>query len=281
MDEIVDEKELLQTDFIDVSVLNRMSLTLDNEEQFEPGAVVPKLWHWLFFLPRVKASNTGPDGHPKIGDFIPHLEGLDRRMWAGSRFKFHTDLIAGRKAEKKSVVKNVSFKEGRSGKLGFVLVEHQISQNGRLILTEEHDIVYKEAPKSETTVESVNKGLKFAENVREWSQVIHPNPVLLFKYSALTFNGHRIHYDRDFCKTEFGFPGLAVHGPLIATLLIELVRKNLPDASVSEYSFVAKGPIFDFQTFKVEGFKENNTVSLRAVNEDGYEAMTARATIGL
>jgi 3-methylfumaryl-CoA hydratase len=188
-------------------------------------------------------------------------------------------LIAGQKAKKKSVVKDVSYKEGRSGKLGFVLVEHQVSQYGRPVLTEEHDIVYKQAPKIETTVESVNKGLKPVENESQWSEVISPDPVLLFKYSALTFNGHRIHYDRNFCKTEFGFPGIVVHGPLIATLLIELVRKKLPEANVVEYSFRAKGPIFDFQTFRVEGFRKNSTVTLWAANQDGYETMTAKALL--
>jgi 3-methylfumaryl-CoA hydratase len=279
MDEKLEQKEIRQEDFISVDVLNRMSLTLDYDLLFEPGASVPKLWHWLFFLPKVKASNTGADGHPKTGDFIPALEGLDRRMWAGSRFWFHGDLKAGQPAERKSVVKNVTHKEGKSGKLGFVLVEHQVFQDGQLILTEEHDIVYKQAPKAATTVASVNQSLKPPERAAQWSDTIRPTPVLLFKYSALTFNGHRIHYDRDFCKEEFGFPGLAVHGPLLATLLIELVRKNLPSARITEYAFRAKGPVFDFQSFKVEGARENDQVFLWAVNEDGFETMTAQARV--
>ena len=279
MDEKFEPKEIVQEDFISASVLNRMSLTLDHDLQFEPGAVVPKLWHWLFFLPGVKASETGADGHPKTGGFIPALEGLDRRMWAGSRFWFYSDLRAGQAAEKKSVVKKVTLKQGRSGKLGFVSVEHQVFQNGRRILTEEHDIVYKQAPTSAVTVASVNEGLTPPKKAAQWSDLIRPNPVLLFRYSALTFNGHRIHYDRDFCREEFGFPGLAVHGPLIATLLIELVRKNLPSARIAEFEFRAKGPIFDFQTFKAEGCRENDQVFLWAVNPDGLEAMTALAKI--
>jgi 3-methylfumaryl-CoA hydratase len=279
MDEKFEPREILQEDFISVDVLNRMSLALDYDLRFEPGAVVPKLWHWLFFLPQVKASDTGTDGHPKTGGFIPALEGLDRRMWAGSRFWFHSDLRAGQQAQKKSVLKNVTLKQGRSGKLGFVLVVHQVSQNGRRVLTEEHDIVYKAAPQSATTVASVNKGLKPPEKAAQWSDTIRPNPVLLFRYSALTFNGHRIHYDRDFCRKEFGFPGLAVHGPLIATLLIELVRKNLPFARITEYAFRAQGPIFDFQTFTVEGCRENTQVFLWAVNPDGFETMTALAKL--
>ena len=272
-------KEIVQEDFISADVLNRMSLTLDYDLRFEPGAVVPKLWHWLFFLPHVKASDTGTDGHPKTGGFIPALEGLDRRMWAGSRFRFHSDLKAGQPAERKSVVKNVTRKQGRSGELGFVLVEHAISQSGRRVLTEEHDIVYKPAPTSAATAASINEGLKPPEKKAQWSETIRPNPVFLFRYSALTFNSHRIHYDRDFSREAFGFPGLAVHGPLIATLLIELVRKNLPSARISEYVFRAQGPIFDFQEFKVESCRENDQVYLWAVNPDGFETMTAQAKL--
>jgi 3-methylfumaryl-CoA hydratase len=279
MDEKFEPKEILQQDFISVEVLNRMSLTLDYDLRFEPGAAVPKLWHWLFFLPQVKASDTGPDGHPKTGGFIPALEGLERRMWAGSRIWFCGDLKAGQPAERKSAVKNVTLKQGRSGNLGFVLVEHQVFQNGRRILIEEHDIVYKPAPRAAVTIASVNAGLQPPEKKAQWSDTIQPDPVLLFRYSALTFNGHRIHYDRDFCREEFGFPGLAVHGPLVATLLIELVRKNLPSARVTEYAFRAKGPIFDFQTFTVAGCRENDQVFLWAVNPDGLETMTALATL--
>jgi 3-methylfumaryl-CoA hydratase len=279
MGETAAPPEIVQEDFITVDVLNRMSLTLDYDLRFEPGAVVPKLWHWLFFLPHVKASDTGKDGHPKTGGFIPALEGLDRRMWAGSRFWFHHDLKTGQPAEKRSVVKNVTLKQGQSGKLGFVLIGHRVFQEGRHVLTEEHDIVYKHAPTASVTVASVNAGLKPPQKTAEWSETVRPNPVLLFRYSALTFNGHRIHYDRDYCREEFGFPGLAVHGPLIATLLIELVRKNLPSARITEYAFRLQAPIFDFQVFKVEGCRENDQVFLWTVNPDGFETMTAQAKL--
>jgi 3-methylfumaryl-CoA hydratase len=272
-------EEISQTDYISTDVLNRMSLTLDYDLTFASGDIVPKLWHWLFFLPRVKASEEGSDGHPKTGGFIPSIEGLDRRMWAGSRFWFHNELYASKYAQKKSRVVSVTEKEGRSGKLGFVLVRHEIYQDDRHILSEEHDIVYKQAPKSETTVAGVNATLNPPIKTAQWSETIKPNPVLLFKYSALTFNGHRIHYDRNFCKNDFGFPGLVVHGPLIATLLIELIRKNMADTRLLEYSFRIKGPIFDFQTFKVEGCREGDMVSLWAVNDSSLETFSAQAKI--
>lgn len=279
MGEPAEPKEIVQKDFIGTDVLNRMSLALDYDERFAPGDAVPKLWHWLFFLPQVKASDTGADGHPKTGGFIPTLEGMDRRMWAGSRFRFYNDLEAGRPAEKRSLVKNVALKQGRSGKLGFVLLSHRVFQDGRAVLTEEHDIVYKQAPASAVTVASINEGLKTPEKRAEWSETVKPDPVLLFRYSALTFNGHRIHYDRDYCRDAFGFPGLVVHGPLIATLLIELIRKNLPSARITEYAFRAHAPVFDFQTFKVEGCRDNDRVFLWAVNPDGMETMTAQAKL--
>ena len=272
-------KEISQTDYISPDVLNRMSLALDYDLTIDSGDMVPKLWHWLFFLPHVKASEEGIDGHPKTGGFIPIIKKLDRRMWAGSRFWFHNELYASKCALKKSRVVSATEKEGRSGKLGFVLVRHDYYQDDRHILSEEHDIVYKQEPKSETTVEKVNATLRAPTHTAQWSETIKPGPVLLFKYSALTFNGHRIHYDRDFCKNNFGFPGLVVQGPLIATLLIELVRKNMPDVKVLEYSFRIKGPIFDFQTFKIEGCHHGDTVSLWAVNDSGLETICAQAKI--
>lgn len=279
MGEIVAPKEIVQEDFIRMDVLNRMSLTLDYDLRFAPGGVVPKLWHWLFFLPQVKASDTGPDGHPKTGSFIPMIEGLNRRMWAGSRFWFHHDLKAGKPAEQRSVVKDVTLKQGRSGKLGFVHVVHEVFQSGRRVLTEEDDIVYKQAAIAAVPVASASEGLKPPEKKAQWSETVRPDPVLLFRYSALTFNGHRIHYDRDYCRDAFGFPGLVVHGPLIATLLIELIRKNLSSARISEYTFRAHAPIFDFQAFKVEGCREKDQVFLWTVNPDGFETMTAQAKL--
>jgi 3-methylfumaryl-CoA hydratase len=256
-----------------------MSLTLNYDLTFDKEDGVPKLWHWLFFLPYVKASEEGIDGHPKTGGFIPMIEGLDRRMWAGSRFWFRNELYASKYAHKNSRVVSVTEKEGRSGRLGFVLVRHEYYQDDRHILSEEHDIVYKQTPKSETTVAGINATLSAPTKTAQWSETIRPSPVLLFKYSALTFNGHRIHYDRDFCKNNFGFPGLVVHGPLIATLLIELIRKNMADARVLQYSFRIKGPIFDFQTFKVEGCREGDIISLWAVNDSGLETVSAQAKI--
>jgi 3-methylfumaryl-CoA hydratase len=271
--------QMSQTDYISSDVLNRMGLTLDDNPGFEADAVVPHLWHWLFFLPHVKTLETGPDGHPKTGRFIPKIKGLDRRMWAGSRFWFHGNLLASRHAQKDSQVVSVTEKQGKSGRLGFVLVTHEIYQDERHILTEEQDIVYKQAPESDTTVDDVNASLKPPGLKPQWSKTYEPDPVLLFKYSALTFNGHRIHYDRDFCINEFGFPGLVVHGPLLAILMMELLRKNMPQVRVSEYVFRAKGPIFDFQTFNVQGAPEGENVFLWVENNHGLEAMTARAKI--
>ena len=269
----------LRTDYISIDILNRMSLTLNSNLTFEKGAIVPKLWHWLFFLPFVKASKIGKDGHPKKGEHIPDIEGQGLRMWAGSRFWFHKELYASRYAKKESKVSNVLEKNGRSGKLVFVLVRHEYYQDGSHILSEEQNIVYKQTQQTDITVADVNSTLSRPHKKAQWSETIEPNPVMLFNFSALTFNAHRIHYDRDFCKNDFGFPGLVLHGPLIAILLIDLIRKNIPMAKVVEYSFRVNGPIFDFQKFKIEGCHQGDIVFLWAINDSGLETLTAEATI--
>lgn len=275
---VFSEKEL-RTDYISIDILNRMSSTLDSDITFDTGAIVPKLWHWLFFLPFVKASEIGKDGHPKKGEFIPDIEGQDLRMLAGSHFWFHKELYASRYAKKESKIINVLKKNGRSGKLVFVLVRHEYYQDGSHILSEEQNIVYKQTPQTDITVSDVNSTLSRPQKKAQWSETVEPNPVMLFNFSALTFNAHRIHYDRDFCKKKFGFPGLVLHGPLIAILLLDLIRKNINWAKVLEYSFRVKGPIFDFQKFKIEGCHQGNIVFLWAVNDSGLETLTAEAKI--
>jgi 3-methylfumaryl-CoA hydratase len=161
----------------------------------------------------------------------------------------------------------------------FILVRHEYYQDNRHILSEEQDIVYKPPPESDFTVADVNSRLSPPHYTAQWSETIEPNPIMLFKYSALTYNSHRIHYDREYCRNIFGFPGLVVQGPLIATLLIELIRKKIPGAKVLEYSFRIKAPIFDFQEFKIEGFHKNDFIYLWAINDSGLETFSALARI--
>ena len=254
-----------------------MTATLDNgNPEPRPGDALPPLWHWLYFLPRPRRSEIGPDGHAARGGFLPPVP-LPRRMWAGSRIVWHEPIRVGDAIERVSRVENVSKKSGKTGDLVFVRVGHRVSTSRGLALTEEHDIVYREAPAPGSTPPAPPR----APTDEAWSLRIVPDDVLLFRYSALTFNGHRIHYDRKYVTEVEGYPGLIVHGPLIATLLIELVRTHLPSARIAAFSFRAVSPLFDIAPFDVCGkpSADARTVQLCARNVDGGLAMQAEATI--
>ena len=206
------------------------------------GTPLPALWHWLYFLPLHRQSEIGPDGHAKRGGFLPPVP-LPRRMWAGSQFEFHTPLRVGDALTRRRRSHDVTEKSGRTGPLVFVKVRHEIRRDDEadVALTEFHDIVYREAPKPD----DVAPPPKAAPANATWERKWVPDDVLLFRYSALTFNGHRIHYDRRYVTEVEGYPGLIVHGPLIATLLLDLLRHQLPDAQVARYEFRAVRPVFD------------------------------------
>jgi 3-methylfumaryl-CoA hydratase len=260
-----------------------LSATLDRPaERPTPGTPLPALWHWLYFLPLHRQSEIGPDGHAKRGGFLPPIP-LPRRMWAGSQFQFHEPVRVGDAVTRVSTIHDVTEKSGRTGPLVFVKVRHEISREGssNVAITEFHDIVYREAAKPD----EVAPPPVAASETSEWEKGWVPDDVLLFRYSALTFNGHRIHYDRRYVTEVEGYPGLIVHGPLIATLLLDLLRHKLPDAEVAEYRFKAVRPIFDINTFsvhgepKVDGQKEGKTFHLWAKDHEGWLTMDATAVI--
>ncbi|MFG5409779.1 MaoC family dehydratase N-terminal domain-containing protein [Piscinibacter sakaiensis] len=202
------------------------------------------LWHWMFFNPAEPQHRLGPDGHPLRGGFLPPVP-LPRRMWAGGRLSFHHPLRVGDELTRRSHIADVAVKHGRSGPLVFVTVRHEITNAQGLALTEEHDIV------------------------------------LLFRYSALTFNGHRIHYDRPYATGVEGYPGLVVHGPLIATLLLDLLRRERPDAVLRRFEFAARRPVFDQQPLELCGRPDGaGAWRLWARDHDGWLAMQARAELG-
>jgi 3-methylfumaryl-CoA hydratase len=242
-----------------------LAATLDIDP---PGDILPPLWHWLYFLPIHRQSELGPDGHARRGGFLPPVE-LPRRMWAGGRLEFHRPLHKGEKIVRRSRIADVRFKQGRSGALVFVVVRHEISNDGGVAITEEHDIVYRDHGGAVVEPQAAPKDAT-------WQRTIRPDDVLLFRYSALTFNGHRIHYDRRYATETEGYPGLVVHGPLIATLLADLVRRNVPDRRITWFEFRAVGPLYDTGHFSVCGTtEENNKVRLWAAGPKGELAMTA------
>ena len=242
------------------------------------GTPLPAPWHWLYFLPLARQSDIGPDGHARRGGFLPPVS-LPRRMWAGSEMTFGEPLRIGDAIARVSTVEGVHEKAGRSGPLVFVKVRHEIYANASASpsITEFHDIVYREARKPSDPVVAPVLAPGAAAFSRDWV----PDDVLLFRYSALTFNGHRIHYDRRYVTEVEGYPGLIVHGPLIATLLLDLLRDQQPDRRVVRFAFRAVRPLFDLHPFKVCGTPDadGRTFKLWAQDHEGWIAMDAEAEI--
>ena len=251
-----------------------LSATLDRDDPVPVGGdPLPPLWHWLYFLPTARQSVLGPDGHPARGGFLPPVP-LPRRMWAGGRFTFHQPLRVDEAITRVSTVQDVTVKQGRNGALCFVLVKHEVSGANGLALVEEHDIVYRDMP----AAGEAPAAPKPVRTDGAWAREIVPSDPLLFRYSALTFNSHRIHYDRRYVTEVEGYPGLIVHGPLIATLLIDLVRRH-SDRMVASFRFRAVSPLFDIAPFSVHGVPVGNAgVALWARNATGHLAMEAEAS---
>lgn len=241
------------------------------------GDTIPSCWHWLYFLPTPRRSETGIDGHPGRGGFLPPVS-LPRRMWAGSRIEFLAPLRIGEAITRKSRIADVSGKQGRSGPLVFVRVQHEISGPRSVAIREEQDIVYRGMPPQGAASAVASPAVPAPTN-EEFRLEIIPDPVLLFRYSALTFNGHRIHYDRSYATGEEGYPGLVVHGPLIATLLLELLRNECPDLEVRRFEFRAMSPLFDLAPFTVCGRLDGPSAQLWARGPQGELAMQASATV--
>jgi 3-methylfumaryl-CoA hydratase len=254
-----------------------LTATLDHPAGAVPaGTALPPLWHWLYFLPMHRQSEIAADGHARRGGFMPPVP-LPRRMWAGSQFEFRTPIRVGDAVSRKSTIADVTVKSGRTGQLVFVKVRHELHCNGAAepALVEFHDIVYREAQRAD----DVAPPPLAAPAGAQWQREITPDDVLLFRYSALTFNGHRIHYDRQYVTEVEGYPGLVVHGPLIATLLMDLLRRHLPDAEVATFRFKAVRPTFDLHPFKVCGSRDGDTVRLWAQDHEGWLTMDAVATL--
>lgn len=256
-----------------------LTATLDHPRApLSAGSPLPPLWHWLYFLPMHRQSEIGPDGHARRGGFLPPVP-LPRRMWAGSQFEFRAPIRIGDRMARTSTIDDVTTKEGRTGKLVFVKVRHELRTNGSAepALVEFHDIVYREAQRPDDIAPPPQR----AEANAPWQREIVPDDVLLFRYSALTFNGHRIHYDRKYVTEVEGYPGLIVHGPLIATLLMDLLRREMPSADVASFRFKAVRPTFDPHPLRVNGalHPDSKTVRLWAQDHEGWLTMDATATL--
>lgn len=251
-----------------------LAAALDLEGVPGGSAALPPAWHWMFFNPVARRSELGPDGHPKRGNFLPDL-GLPRRMWAGGRLIYHAPLPVGAEARRESEIVDVVSKTGRSGRLGFVTVRHRIVSGATLCIEEEQDLVFRET----AVPGGPGAAPVSAPDGAQWSEPFTPDPVLLFRYSALTENGHRIHYDQPYARTEEGYRDLVVHGPLIATLLHGLAARCRCDAPLRRFTFRATAPLFVDRPFHLEAAASegDSTLSLWARGQDGELAMQAEA----
>lgn len=210
------------------------------------GEPLPALWHWAYFLESIPLGMLGSDGHPSRGAFLPPADNRNR-MWAGGRVEFLEPLRVGIDAEKKSTVSAIQEKSGRTGSLLFVTVRHEVSQAGKQVISEEQDIVYRE-PSPPKLVGSE------PAPASQWKDRVEPSSVMLFRYSAVTFNGHRIHYDYPYVTETEGYPGLVVHGPLIATLMCQAFRRAHPKATLRHLSYRGLRPLIAPTPFDVAGF---------------------------
>lgn len=264
-------------DTITAAPLRGLSALLDRDDpRQDVGIEVPPLWHWLYFLPQAPQHQLGVDGHPQRGGFLPPVP-LPRRMWAGGKFSWEVDnpLRAGDVAHKHSRIVSVQHKSGRTGDLVFVEVEHIIHNEKGPCLREIHEIVYRAAAQAGAPAPPPTSAPPHAL----WQRTYVPDPVGLFRYSALTFNGHRIHYDRSYVTQEEGYLGLVVHGPLIATLLIDLLRRQQPQNRLTSFEFRAVRPTFDLHPFCLNGQPNANDrlVDLWASDHEGCLTMSGQA----
>ena len=263
---------------IDAEKVDALASALDLDTAPGEGGTLPPGWHWMFFNPFVKRSELGHDGHPQRGGFLPAVE-LPRRMWAGGRLSYFGRLSVGIAAERESEITDVSAKSGRAGNLVFVTVHHRIYQKDELLVEEHQDIVYREAPQpgAPAAVPAA------APEGARWSEAFHPDATLLFRYSALTSNGHRIHYDQPYATQEEGYPGLVVHGPLISTLLQGLAERTEPAGRLARFTFRGMAPLFVGRKFHLEAAPngEGAGLSLWARGPDGELAMRADAEFSI
>lgn len=259
----------------------RLATLLDQnpQESTDPLTLFP-LGHWLHFAEDdVPMSDLGADGHVKLGGFMPPVD-LPRRMWAGSQLVFHTPILAGQTLSRTTTIESITEKTGGSGRLCFVVLRHEVSADDVLATTDRHTIVYREATSAPTgSTAAPPRADSPVPEGWEWVRSVRPNEVMLFRYSALTFNSHRIHYDHPYVTGVEGYPGLVTHGPLTATLLLDAFMKNHPEATVAKYDFRAKSPLFAGEQIHLVGRHiDETTHELEAIAPDGKTAIAATVT---
>jgi 3-methylfumaryl-CoA hydratase len=252
-----------------------LAAMLDHVRLPECGESLPPAWHWLYFLETPSATATGHDGHPLKGGFLPPVP-LPRRMWAAGSFDLIRPLRLGLLAERVSMIGSVELKHGSTGTLVFVKLEHELRQEGSLCLREEQILVYREMPVTAVPLPRGDPAPAVPERVRS----VAVNPVFLFRFSALTYNAHRIHYDRDYAtRTEF-YPGLVVHAPLLAILVLDLAVQMRPGIPITQFRFRAIRPTIELGPIQLGGKCEGSEMTLWSSDHENVVGLRATAVLG-
>jgi len=265
-------RKMSATDTLAKAQAERLALTLDYARSPRHGDPLPALWHWIYFTPGARQSELGADGHPKLGGFLPPIP-LPRRMWAGGRLTFHALLRVGETVTRETEILSLTEKHGKQGALIFLTLRHSLSNDGGLAIEEEQDIVYREPSITRQPAPAIGA---LAE--ARWRDAFEPGPTLLFRYSAATFNAHRIHYDLPYATGTEYYPGLVVQGPLTATLLADALIRHA-GGPLASFSFRGQAPLFAGHTMRVCGEPNGETGGYRlwAEGPGGYIAMFATA----
>lgn len=263
-------KETLRRSLIDVRTARLMQALLDETPSLKEGDELPHLWHWPFFGPETQTNDLGDDGHPELGGELPDL-GAPRRMWAAGKLAFTSPIVIGDIVERRTKIESIEAKSGSSGMLYFLKLLHTHYRAAEKLMEEEQTLVYRQPP---TVGDSVPAKSRKSDEPSTRSQSVVPSTGLLFRYSALTFNTHRIHYDREYAKNVEGYPALVVHGQLIATLLLKFWREVRETDSIESFSFRSVSPLFDSQQFNL--CESSHSSTLWATNSDDEIAMTAK-----
>jgi 3-methylfumaryl-CoA hydratase len=261
-----------QFDILTPGLLQRFRATIDSDAT---GDIAPQGIHWCLCLPEAATAELGDDGHPKRGGFMPPIP-LPRRMWAASDVIFHAPLTAGADVVRKSTITEINEKRGSSGPLVFVTLDHETWADSALVISERQSVVYREAP----TVAAPTSPTGDIADLSGWPthRSITPSEPLLFRYSALTFNSHRIHYDQPYATGVEGYRGLVVHGPLIATLLLDLAAREFGANTLKQFSMRAVSPAFIGEPLHLVGKNENQNITLAAIGNDGRTVMSAETS---
>ncbi len=269
-------REETRAEAVTPALAERFNATFDRADETGAGATAPLLIHLCLAQPAAATASLGADGHPARGGFLPPVP-LPRRMWAGGGFTFHGDIRIGETVTRRSTITDVTVKEGRSGTLCFVTVTHDIDADGRPVMTERQDIVYRgfEAPGGGGAPSGGAKTPPTAPE-GEHRRAVTPSAPLLFRYSALTFNGHRIHYDAPYARAEEGYPGLVVHGPMQATMLAQFAA-DIRGLRPARFEFRSLAPLFDTGDFTLNGADDGDGLKLWTARIGGPVAMEARA----